>query len=195
MKKFLGLSLLVILTTIWTVPSVAKKYRYIKREHGVKFQGNIPFSLNLVDQISNINLSVDLEGAYAYNWKGFVEVGPYFNLSLTAMPNFSFSHWSAGLTGEYNFIKNRGRRKLIPSLGLQLGAISSSQFKTKNIEGNSALHGNAGLHASLKWFVATRTALITTLSYDAIVPFSFDFSALGHHVDLKMGFAHYFDSK
>ena len=176
MKKFLYLNLLIIFTTVWTVPSVAKKYRYIKREHGVKFQGNIPIT------VAPTNVSANFQGAYAYNWKGFVEVGPYFKLGLTADPIFNFSNWSAGLMGEYNFIKNRGRRKFIPSLGFQLGVI-----------GQEGLQATGGVHASLKWFVATRTAFITTAQYDLVTPFAGLFSSLGHQVDLNMGFSYYFD--
>ena len=175
MKKFLYLNLLIILTTVWTVPSAAKKYRYIKREHGVKFQGNIPITL------APINVPANFQGAYAYNWKGFVEVGPYFKLKFKAPP-FTPSNWSAGLMGEYNFIKNRGRRKFIPSLGLQLGVMGSEN-----------LQATGGVHGSLKWFVATRTAFITTIQYDLVTPFAGFFSSLRHQVDLSMGFSYYFD--
>jgi len=180
MKRILGLTLLIIMTAVWTSPSVAKKYRYIKREHGVKFQGNVPFVL------APMSLGVQLEGAYAYNWKGFMEVGPYFDLDFGILPGFDVEGWSAGLTGEYNFIKNRGRRKLIPSLGLQLGLRGGSEL---------GLNANVGLHSSLKWFVATRTAFITTVQYDAATPVASFFSSLGHFVNLKMGFSHYFDFK
>lgn len=176
MKKFLYLNLLIILTAVWTVPSAAKKYRYIKREHGVKFQGNIPIAIAPTD------ISASFQGAYAYNWKGFVEVGPYFKLDLNAAPVFNISNWSAGLMGEYNFIKNRGRRTLIPSLGLQLGVL-----------GPGSLQATGGVHASLKWFVATRTAFITTAQYDLITPVAGFFSLLRHQVDLSMGFSYYFD--
>ena len=183
MKKFLYLNLLIILTTLWTVPSVAKKYRYIKREHGVKFEGNIPTTIPPID------VSADFKGAYAYNWKGFVEVGPYFKLSLDAAPLFNLSNWSVGLMGEYNFIKNRGRRKFIPSLGLQLGVMSPGVLQDA-----VGLHAVGGVHASFKWFVATRTAFITTAQYSLVTPFAGLFSSFGHQIDLlSMGFSYYFD--
>ena len=108
MKKYLlYINLLAILGAVWTFPSLAeKKYRYIKREHGVKFQGNVPIA------VSPFSLSANFQGAYAYNWKGFVEVGPYFQVGLTANQGFSLTGWAAGLMGEYNFIKKSREKKI-----------------------------------------------------------------------------------
>lgn len=176
-KYFLSIPLITILIAVWTLPSMAQKRRYIKREHGVKFQGNVPINVN------PLSVTADFQGAYAYNWKGFAEAGPYFKLSLNAVPSFSLNHWAVGLMGEYNFIKNRGRRKLIPSLGVQLGVLDE----------NAVLHATGGAHASLKWFVAYRTAFITSLQYDLVTPAKSFFSSFGHKVDLSMGFSYYFD--
>ena len=177
-KYFIYINLLTTIIAVWALPSLAqKKYRYIKREHGVKFQGSIPMTI-----ANPLSVSVNFQGAYAYNWKGFVEVGPYFKLGLDAAPAFSLTHWAVGLMGEYNFIKNRGKRKLIPSLGLQLGAMSEG-----------TLQATGGAHGSLKWFVAKRTAFITSLQYDLVTPMSGFFTSLGHQVDLSMGFSYYFD--
>ncbi|MCY4321174.1 MAG: hypothetical protein OXC37_02035 [Bdellovibrionaceae bacterium] len=155
-----------------------KKYRYIKREHGVRFQGNIPMSFN-----QGFALSANLGGAYAYNWKGYLEIGPYFNLNLEAGQTFELSSWSIGLLGEYNFIKNRGKRKFIPSLGLTVGADKSFDFP------NLAM----GVHSSLKIFVGKRTAFITSLGYSLHTPFNEIFRVMQHHVDVMMAFSYYFD--
>lgn len=180
MKKYLlYINLLALIGAVWTLPALAeKKYRYIKREHGVRFQGNIPITVR-----PSFNLTANLKGAYAYNWKGFVEAGPYFQLELDAAPSPRLSKWAVGLMGEYNFIKNRGKRKLIPSLGLQLG-----------LQGLGGLQGTGGVHGSLKWFVAKRTAFITDLQYDLMTPFTqFSFASMEHQVNVSMGFSYYFD--
>ena len=177
-KYFLYVNLIAILATVWTVPALAeKKYRYIKREHGVKFQGSVPVVI-----ANPLSFSADFKGAYAYNWKGFAEVGPYFQLALDNSAGFSISKWAVGILGEYNFIKNRGKRKFIPSVGIQFGV-------TGGVVGS--IQGMGGVHASLKSFVAKRTAFITNLQYDLVAPFNF--STMSHQVGLDMGFAYYFD--
>ena len=175
MKKiFLFLNMFFVLFVLGVGESfAAKKYRYIKREHGLRFQGNIPMSF------PGFQFSANLSGAYAYNWKGMMEVGPYFDLRFEGL---SPQYWAGGLLLEYNFIKNRGKRKLIPSLGLTLGS--------NNNEGPQI---DLGLHTSLKSFVATRTAFITTLGYNLNTPFSGMFTSMSHHVKISMGFSYYFD--
>ena len=64
MKKlflFLNLSLILFLGGIGEA-FANKKYRYIKREHGVRFQANIPMSV-----VPGFTLEANLAGAYAYN--------------------------------------------------------------------------------------------------------------------------------
>ena len=172
-KLFLFLNLFFILFVLGVGESFAnKKYRYIKREHGVRFQGNIPMSFG-----QGFQLNANLAGAYAYNWKGMLEVGPYFDLGIA---NMSIAGWSGGLLIEYNFIKNRGKRKLIPSFGLTVGANNLNLF-------------DLGAHVSLKTFVAKRTAFITTVGYNLHTPFSAMFSSRFHNADISMGFSYYFD--
>ena len=177
-KLFLFLNLFLLLSV--TGESFAsKKYRYIKREHGVRLEGRDFVNMSF----PGFMLNFDLSGAYAYNWKGMVEVGPYFELGAgTSNGPFQINSWAAGLLVEYNFIKNRGKRKLIPSLGLTLGA-NKMDF----------LNFMAGLHFSLKSFVAKRTAFITTLGYSFHTPINFQFQSMEHHVDIGMGFSYYFD--
>ena len=177
-KLFLLLNLFFVLFIAGTGKSFAnKKYRYIKREHGVRFEGGIPMSI-----ASGFTLNFKLDGAYAYNWRGMLEFGPYFNLDAEFSGQFNLNSWSAGLLGEYNFIKNRGKRKFIPSLGLSVGA-----------NGQYDLHLALGVHTSLKCFVAKRTAFITTLAYRLHTPFRGPFQSMTHHPDIRMGFSYYFD--
>ena len=185
-KLFLFLNLFFVLFIAGIGESFAnKKYRYIKREHGVRFQGHIPMSIN-----RGFSLQANFAGAYAYNWKGMMEFGPYFHLNSMFNGGFQINGWAGGLLGEYNFIKNRGKRKLIPSVGLTVGAVSNTQQPSPiSTEPQLAL----GLHVSLKSFVAKRTAFITTLAYEARIPFSFQFHSMTHHPDISMGFSYYFD--
>ena len=178
MKKYiLSLPLLALLVATWHVPALAqKKYRYIKREHGVKFQGNLPFKLNA----NGFQWDADFQGAYTYNWKGFVEVGPYFGVSANSATVGLLTDWKVGLLVEYNIIKNRGKRKLIPAIGIQGGVINDGL----------AFQYSGGAHATLKWFVAKRTAFITNLQYDMVTPLPF---VPAHHINLSMGFSYFFD--
>ena len=178
-KLFLFLNLFLLMFVAGTGKSFAsKKYRYIKREHGVRFQGNIPMSFQ------GFTWNANLAGAYAYNWKGMIEVGPYFALAAgTSSGAFQLNSWAGGLLVEYNFIKNRGKRKFIPALGVTVGAS----------KGGVGPELALGAHVSLKSFVAKRTAFITTLAYRLHTPVSGIFTSMIHHVEPRMGFAYYFD--
>ena len=160
-----------------------KKYRYIKREHGAHFLGDISGPLGAQGAT---NISGSFSGSYSYNWKGFVEIGPYFGLGLGIVP-FNFSNFQAGLKGEYNIIKNRGRRKFIPAVGLSAGVAGD------NSSGAMAMQLSVGVHGVLKAFVAKRTAFVTHLGYNLQTPFQGMFSLMTHNLDIKMGFAYYFD--
>ena len=178
---YFNLFLMFFIAGTTTQSFAEKKYRYIKREHGANFVGNINGPIAGTGRSIDANIMGSFKGSYSYNWKGIVEVGPYFGLDLGIVP-FSFSGWKAGVKGEYNFIKNRGRRKLIPSLGLSIGASNSL--------------GNAlsfGLYGSLKAFVARRTAFVTNLGYALDTPFSAMFREMSHGLDVNMGFSYYFD--
>ena len=167
----------------------AKKKRYIKREHGLQFNVDASF-------IEEKNLTFDL--AYSYNYKGWLEFGPYWNFYI-----------KCGLTGEsgvctdadyelglklieYNFVKNRGRRKIIPSVGLKAGLY----FTGKNLT-----EVRAGLPLSLKYFLAKRAAIIGTVEPNAGLSQQ-DISAglsleklpsqVKLDVDFTVGFAYYF---
>ena len=150
----------------------AKIYRYIKREHGVRFQGTLSMSFE-----QGFKLNANLSGAYVLNYKGKLESGPYFDFTLE---NFKLTDWSAGFLVEHNFIENRGASSWIPSLGFTVGAVGYSQF-------------DLGLHTSLKRFVAKRTAFITTLGYNLHTPFNNFFTYKSHNADIRTGLSYYFD--
>ena len=178
-KSLLFLSLFFVIFITGIGESFAKKkYRYIKREHGVRFQGHIPMTVN-----NGFSLEANFAGAYAYNWKGMIELGPYFELNSSFNGGFQLESWAVGLLTEYNFIKNRGRRNFIPALGLTVGAHQNGLITTLAL----------GTHVSLKLFVAKRTAFITTLAYQLNTPFSGLFQSMSHHPSIRMGFSYYFD--
>lgn len=181
-KYFLFFNLFFLLSVAWIwSASAAKKYRYIKREHGVRFEGSVPMQVN-----QGFKASTNLKAAYAYNWGGMFEVGPYLDLGLGLSP-YALNYWNSGLMVEYNFVKNRGRKKYVPAIGLSFGAAQDN--------GNlgSGLHFAGGVHGSLKIFVSTRTPFIVTLGYKALTPSSQFGKALKHLPHLSMGFSYYFD--
>lgn len=182
MKKYFLFLNLISVALLWTVTAEAskKKYRYIKREHGVTMQGSIPTKITSTGFETNFNFA----GSYAYNWKGMAEFGPYLNLNMGLKP-FSLYEWSVGVLGEYNFIKNRGKRKFIPSAGIKVGTGTDGGFIPAGVF--------TGVHGSLKAFVDKRTAIVTTLAYTAEIPLPFAFSKLKHHIGISSGFAYYFD--
>ncbi len=180
MKKFC-LFLGLISISLMALPEISlakKKYRYIKREHGARFQMDIPATIH-----PGSEADLSFKGVYTYNWKGRIEVGPYVSLNSSILPAFHVGDYSGGVLAEYNIVKNRGKIKFIPSVGMKIGAIS--QYSETKL--------GMGLHASIKYFVAKRTPFITTLEYMTSVPFNFNFSGLSHHINISTGFAYYFD--
>ena len=157
----------------------AKKYRYIKREHGVRFHGDIPLSF------PGFSMDVNLQGAYTYNWRGMLEFGPYFQLKGSKETTPFIDNWGAGLLVEYNFIKNRGKRKFIPALGLNIG-----------VKGEAGLKLAVGPQFTAKYFVGKRTAFTAKVAYSFNAPFRnfMDKTQWRHNVDISMiGFSYYFD--
>ena len=180
MKKSL-LFLSLISTILIAIPQISfakKKYRYIKREHGVRVNLELP-KMEVHPSREFLN-NWDIQFTYTYNWKGFLEVGPY----LAAKTDKSAS-WmvDAGLLVEWNIIKNRGKRALIPAVGLKVGADDFT----------NDLAGHIGFPLSLKYFVAKRTPFIVSLEPYMEVPGFNDFSDLTVKLNFTAGFAYYFD--
>ena len=170
-KSLLFLSLASIF--FFGVPEASfakKKYRYIKREHGVGFQSTI------------MNTNLSLQGVYTYNWKGRMEGGFYVNLRDISLLPPEFSDVSGGLIGEYNFVKNRGKVKFVPAAGLSVG-----------VNAGTGMDLTFGVHTSLKYFVAKRTPFVVKIGYLGVIPKSFDIASLNHNIDISTGFSYYFD--
>ena len=62
----------------------------------------------------------DIDLAYSYNWKGMIETGPYLGLEGQHLGGFAVD-MQLGAFVEYNFIKNKGKKKTVPSAGLKIG--------------------------------------------------------------------------
>ncbi|MCY4512205.1 MAG: hypothetical protein OXB86_00790, partial [Bdellovibrionales bacterium] len=109
-KSLLYLSLIsMILVALPQVSFAKKKYRYIKREHGLKVDWRFPGQIMDKQEFMN---NLKFEFNYTYNWKGFVEVGPYLNVGTDDSAKWMVG---GGLLVEWNIIKNRGKRVLIPA--------------------------------------------------------------------------------
>lgn len=161
-----------------------KSRRYIKKQQGITFdwRGHIAEL-----EGKDINSSLDVSGAYMYNIKGFVEIGPYFHIAAKSSPRkkFDITKLMAGIFAEVNFIKNQGgKKRYIPSAGLRLGI-----YNKKNQQSTYLVSP----YLSMKFFVGKRTAFISRLAYVAITSQARPLSNLSHKADLSMGFAYYFD--
>lgn len=180
MKKHPLYFILILLSclswTWWATASSPKKYRYIKREHGLRFSGKVPVEIG-----AGLNVGAVLDGAYTYNWKGKIEAGPYFHFDSSIVP-FALHSWGSGILGEYNIIKNRGRRKFVPAVGLKIGAFSTN-----------AINLSAGLYGAFKFFVDKRTPFIVSLGCDVQTPVQGMFTSMSYKPYVTMGFSYYFD--
>ena len=177
-KSLLFLSLIsMILVALPQVSFAKKKYRYIKREHGLKVDWRFPGQFhNRQEFMKNLKFEFN----YTYNWKGFLEVGPYFTVGTDDSEKWMVD---GGLLVEWNMIKNRGKRVLIPAIGLKLGA--------DDLTGN--MNGHYGLPLSLKYFVAKRTPFIFSFEPYMSVPGFADFDSFDVKYNFSGGFAYYFD--
>lgn len=167
-----------------------KRSRYIKRMHGAKINWNIvPYVKEGGEGAATDAMgtgAIDL--AYSYNWKGMIEVGPYLGVAWTHLPKFNLMGLPVGIFAEYNFIKNKGKKKMVPSAGLKIGASFS-----KAAEQDMAIKVDIAPYVSLKYFVAKRTPLIATVGYKYSTPTSAFFKKHIHGSFFMGGFAYYFD--
>ena len=180
-KLFLFSSLLSLFALTFSGNVYAKKKRYIKRMHGAKIDLNIiPF-----ERKSGANSGAfDVDLAYSYNWKGMIETGPYFGIEGSHLPAFAVGNLGLGVFVEYNFIKNKGKKKMVPSVGLKIGTKKTGAWELA-----------LAPYVSIKYFVAKRTPIITSLGYEGSSAFSSisNFSTWTHSSFLMVGFAYYFD--
>ena len=180
-KLFLLSGLLSLFVLTFSGNAYAKKKRYIKRMHGAKIHWNIvPF-----EKSSTGNSGMfDVDLAYSYNWKGMIEAGPYFGIKGVHLPSFSLDYLGVGAFVEYNFIKNKGKKKMVPSVGLRIGTKKAQTWQLA-----------LAPYVSFKYFVAKRTPIIATLGYEGSNAFSSltNFGVMTHSSFFMGGFAYYFD--
>lgn len=188
-KHFLSLNILLVICLTWSHIAVAKKrYRYIKREHGAKFH------LNLNDYMTfspSLSIPVNVGLAYAYNWKGMMEFGPYFDIKGKVTGNgVMFPSLGGGLLVEYNIIKNRGKRKFIPAIGLDLG-FHKGEINSEINQSDTSFYLAGGPYGALKIFAGKRTPLTVTLGYKLFKPLKT--AGMYHAAKFAVGFSYYFD--
>lgn len=186
MKNLFLFSGVFFLSLLFSSNADARKKRYIKRMHGVKVNLNVlPYEKG-PGSASAGNFNVGL--AYSYNWKGMMEVGPYFGIEGKHVGGFALNSLDIGIHGEYNFIKNKGKKELVPVFGLKLGAHSRGSP-------TMSWYFAAGPYLSLKYFVAKRTPIILSAGYSYNASFNAfgDTSKAIHSSFLEAGFAYYFD--
>lgn len=182
-KPLLFLSLIsMILIAAPQVSFAKKKYRYIKREHGVRVDVNLP-GMQVMPSGGDLLNNWKLHFAYTYNWKGFLEVGPYFHVKTDDDAKWMLD---GGLLVEWNIIKNRGKRALIPAVGLKLGADDITAATGDR-------YGHYGIPFSLKYFVAKRTPLIVTLEPYVEAKGFTSFDPFTLKINFTAGFEYYFD--
>ena len=183
MKNLFLFSGVFFLSLLFSGNADARKKRYIKRMHGVKVNLDV-LAWEKTPSGSKGNFDVGL--AYSYNWKGMIEVGPYFGIDGQHIGGFKVNALDVGIHGEYNFIKNKGKKKVVPAVGLKLGFYGAGNLASK--------YWAIGPYGSLKYFVAKRTPIIVSAGYSWKPGFpKFDMSKATHGIFLEAGFAYYFD--
>ena len=137
--------------------------------------------------------TTDLKGAYTYNWRGMLEFGPYFDFAAEFNP-FQTHNIAGGVLLEYNIIKNRGKRKFIPAIGISLGGQSGGAREGFDYSGTSDFKASGGVHGALKIFVDKRTPFTIMLGYKLLTPTSsFFFKPCLMISFFATGFSYYFD--
>ena len=184
MKKsllFLMLSSIVLIGLGFPEESEAKKrYRYIKREHGLKVQGNLNTQLPSADNGAFVGSLENFALAYSWNFKGMIEVGPHVELQGLNLTSFHTNAWDAGIHIDYNIIKNRGKRKYIPAVGLKMSYGDGNYI-------------NTAVSAALKTFVGHRTPIYLSLDYRVNNLLGAFRGQFDHGLNVSVGIGYYFD--
>ena len=150
-----------------------KRYRYRQRTHRVQVAADVvPWSQN-----SNKDKTLNLDLLYGYNFKRF-ELGPVLGLK----GDFNALEIEAGAWGEFNFIKNTRKKRVVPALGLKVS------FLQERNDSNLLMSP----YLSLKYFPASRTGLVASLNYDIQTPFNNFFKRRDMGVGISIAYVHYF---
>ena len=156
-----------------------KRYRYRKRALRVQVGADVtPWS-----EVSNkggIPFNVDL--LVGYNL-GYFEMGANANFDKTAASSDKIEI-EAGVWGEFNFIKNTRKQKVVPALGLKVN------YRKPDTGTDELL---LAPYFSLKYFPASRTGLVLTADLDILSKLANLFqnnTEMG--IDVSLAYVHYF---
>lgn len=156
-----------------------KRYRYRKRTLRVQVGADVtPWS-----EVSNkdgIPFNVDL--LVGYNL-GYFEMGANANLDKTAASSDKIE-LEAGVWGEFNFIKNTRKEKVVPALGLKVN------YRKPSTGADELL---LAPYFSLKYFPASRTGLVLNADFDILSTLQNLFrDNIEMGVDVSLAYVHYF---
>ena len=155
-----------------------KRYRYRKRALRVQVGADITPWSEIQDK-DEIPFNVDLVAGYNF---GYFEIGPNAHLNKDSK-DFKNMQVEAGLWGEFNFIKNTRKQKLVPALGVK------ANYRKPRTGGNELL---VGPYLAVKYFPASRTGLVLNVDCDVVTRLSNLFQEIDWGVDLSLAYVHYF---
>jgi len=163
-----------------------KRYRYRKRTHRVQGAINaVPW--NDKNNSAKMYLAVDL--LYGYN-AGHFEIGPNLSLMSPAGSNFD-PQLSAGIWGEFNFVKNTRKKRFVPAIGLKANYVRTNDSNIwTSYTGKNVLLLSPYLTA--KYFPASRTGVVLNVNYNIVTALSNLFSNMEMGIGISLAYVHYF---
>ena len=157
-----------------------KRYRYRKRALRVQVGADVtPWSK--VEDKDGILFKADLLAGYNF---GYFEIGPNVNLKKD-VEDFKKTEVEAGLWGEFNFLKNTRKQKVVPALGAKVN------YKKPKTGGNELL---LSPYLALKYFPASRTGLVLNVDVEIVQSLQnlSDWGNIDMGVDVSLAYVHYF---
>ena len=155
-----------------------KRYRYRRRALRVQVGAEVtPWS-----EVSNkeyIPFNVDLLVGYNF---GYFEMGANAHLDKTT-DDWKKTEVEAGIWGEFNFIKNTRKQKIVPALGLK-----ANYRKPENSTDELLLTP----YFALKYFPASRTGLVLNTDFDVQTKLRNLFQDVEMGIDVSLAYVHYF---
>ncbi len=156
-----------------------KRQRYRKRALRVQVGADITPWSQIQGKADNFPFNVDVVAGYNF---GYFEIGPNVHLNKDSK-DLKDTEIEAGLWGEFNFIKNTRKQKLVPALGLKVN------YKQPKKPVHELL---LSPYLTLKYFPASRTGLVLNVDLDIVTPFSNLFAQTNMGVDVSLSYVHYF---
>ena len=155
-----------------------KRYRYRKRALRVQAGVDVtPWS-----KISNkVGIPFNADLVVGYNF-GYFEIGPNVHLNKDSS-DLKDTEIEAGLWGEFNFIKNTRKQKLVPALGAKVNYKRPKSGKDELL---------VGPYLAVKYFPASRTGLVLNIDFDIVTSLKNLYGKVDMGVDVSLAYVHYF---